>query len=142
MIKKEDALAAAKDFLALCRAGKFRMVELLDIVIRANRLSYEEVGTTPQELDIFWQRVPFTCYECEDGVLMESGHRQGGRIIFKCAACGKLELYGCTVCNRPSNAWADQEERVCMICGVGQMFGGPVLEALRAKPASGSKLKN
>lgn len=141
MIKKEDAIAAARDFLRQCRAGKFRLVELVDLVIRYNNLSYEEVGVTVEELDIFWAQIPYTCYICDSGRLAEVNPRTDGRSVFQCSQCQGLTLLGCVKCGRPANAWANKEETICMICGVGHMLSGGAFDALQTKP-TGSQLKN
>lgn len=134
MIKKEDAIAAAKDFLAQCRAGKFRLVELVDLVIRYNSLSYEEVGVTVEELNIFWAQIPYTCYVCDSGRLTEIDLRTDGRKVFQCLECQGLTLLGCVKCGRPANAWANKEETICMICGVGHMLSGGAFRALQSLP--------
>lgn len=134
MVKREDAIAAARDFLMQCRAGKFRLVELVDLVIRYNRLSHDEVGTTDAELNVFWAQIPYTCYVCDGGRLTEIDSRTDGRKVFQCSECKGLTLLGCVKCSRPANAWANKEETICMICGVGHMLSGGAFEALQALP--------
>lgn len=141
MVKKEDAIVAAKDFLTQCRAGKFRLVELVDLVIRYNGLSHDEVGTTDEELNIFWAQIPYTCYVCDSGRLTEIDPRTDGRKVWQCSECKGLTLLGCVKCGRPANAWSDKEETICMICGVGHMLSGGAFDALQTKP-TGPQLKN
>jgi hypothetical protein len=64
----------------------------------------------------------FVCGAC-GGQLVEVRRGRFNRAVYNCEKCKDNELVECTVCHKPRQLWANEDQTICAICATDYQDG-------------------